>query len=123
MLALVCFLGICAWAYSRHAKAGFDEAARRLMTERPGDVATLASHVDYARAVPTPDHFYPLLYLAGLAAAANRPAEILVEGYAYGSLSMTAYTLDARAPRIATNDEPAAPMPDPSTMPPDQTNI
>lgn len=28
VLGLVCFLGICAWAYSRHAKAGFDEAAR-----------------------------------------------------------------------------------------------
>lgn len=28
VLGLVCFLGICAWAYSKHAKAGFDEAAR-----------------------------------------------------------------------------------------------
>ncbi|HAF55854.1 MAG TPA: CcoQ/FixQ family Cbb3-type cytochrome c oxidase assembly chaperone [Thauera sp.] len=28
VLGLVCFLAICAWAYSRHAKAGFDEAAR-----------------------------------------------------------------------------------------------
>jgi cytochrome c oxidase cbb3-type subunit 4 len=28
VLGLLCFLGICAWAYSKHAKAGFDEAAR-----------------------------------------------------------------------------------------------
>ncbi|MCK2127448.1 cbb3-type cytochrome c oxidase subunit 3 [Thauera aromatica] len=28
VVALLCFLGICAWAYSRQAKAGFDEAAR-----------------------------------------------------------------------------------------------
>jgi len=28
VLGFVCFLGICAWAYSRHAQAGFDEAAR-----------------------------------------------------------------------------------------------
>jgi cytochrome c oxidase cbb3-type subunit 4 len=33
VLALVCFLGICAWAYSRHAKAGFDEAARRALSD------------------------------------------------------------------------------------------
>ncbi|CAM5374421.1 CcoQ/FixQ family Cbb3-type cytochrome c oxidase assembly chaperone [Thauera mechernichensis] len=28
VLGFLCFLGICAWAYSKHAKAGFDEAAR-----------------------------------------------------------------------------------------------
>ena len=28
VLGLVCFLAICAWAYSKHATAGFDEAAR-----------------------------------------------------------------------------------------------
>ena len=28
VLGLLCFLGICAWAYSKQAKAGFDEAAR-----------------------------------------------------------------------------------------------
>ena len=27
VLGLLCFLGICAWAYSRHAKSGFEEAA------------------------------------------------------------------------------------------------
>lgn len=27
-LALLCFLGICAWAYSKQARAGFEEAAR-----------------------------------------------------------------------------------------------
>ena len=27
VLGLLCFLGICAWAYSRKAKAGFEEAA------------------------------------------------------------------------------------------------
>lgn len=28
VLGFLCFLGICAWAYSSHAKAGFEEAAR-----------------------------------------------------------------------------------------------
>ncbi len=73
----------------------FDEAAREVMTTRPGDVLELVRHPDFSRAAPTPDHFLPLLYLAGLAAAANRPATVLADGYAYGSLSMTCFGLDA----------------------------
>ena len=46
--------------------------------------------------MPTPDHFIPLLYVAGLASAASRPLEPLVEGLTYGSISMAAYGLDAR---------------------------
>jgi cytochrome c oxidase cbb3-type subunit IV len=33
LLGLVCFIGICVWAYSKHAKAGFDEAAQLPFTE------------------------------------------------------------------------------------------
>ncbi|ATE60721.1 cbb3-type cytochrome oxidase subunit 3 [Thauera sinica] len=33
VLGLLSFLGICAWAYSRHAKDGFDEAARLPLNE------------------------------------------------------------------------------------------
>jgi 4,5-DOPA dioxygenase extradiol len=73
----------------------FDDAARAVMLDRPGEAPALREHADFARAAPTPDHFIPLLYLAGLAAAAG-PAHkprVLVDGYAMGSLSMTAYTL------------------------------
>ncbi|MEO6226789.1 MAG: 4,5-DOPA dioxygenase extradiol [Thermomonas sp.] len=81
----------------------FDDDARRLMTERPHDVPSLASHPDFRRAVPTDEHFLPLLYLAGLASAASKPAQVLVDGYAYGSLSMTSYTLCVDCPD-ATGD-------------------
>lgn len=85
----------------------FDDAARVLLTERPAEVAKLREHPDYALAVPTPDHFLPLTYLAGLAAAADRPAEVLVDGYALGSLSMTGYTLGLDGPVVVGEDPPA----------------
>ena len=99
----------------------FDEAARAVLTENPSDVLRLVEHPDYSRAVPTPDHFIPLVYLAGLASAEKRPAGILVDGYSFGSLSMTSYTLDAECP-TAIPDGPAAPLPDPSVVPPEYTN-
>ena len=69
----------------------FDESARDLVTRSPGDVLELVDHPDYALAVPTPDHFVPLVYFAGIAAASTARPEVPVEGYAYGSLSMTCY--------------------------------
>ncbi|MBW7859506.1 MAG: cbb3-type cytochrome c oxidase subunit 3 [Rhodocyclaceae bacterium] len=33
VLGFLCFLGICLWAYSRHAKSGFEEAARLPFTD------------------------------------------------------------------------------------------
>jgi 4,5-DOPA dioxygenase extradiol len=65
------------------------------MTEHPGDIAQLRAHPAYALAVPTPDHFLPLTYLAGLAAAAGDGCEVLVEGPQMGSLTMTSYVLPA----------------------------
>jgi 4,5-DOPA dioxygenase extradiol len=102
----------------------FDEEARSVVTGAPGEVVGLQSHRDYSAAVPTPDHFIPALYLAGLAAAAGRPARIMVEGYAYGSLSMTSYTLDAAGPEdVVAGAQDAAPIPDPDLVPTDGTNI
>lgn len=69
----------------------FDDAAADVLQDKPTEVLTLDGHPDFSKAVPTPDHFLPLLYLAGL--ADTQPLDPLVKGYAAGSLSMTAYTL------------------------------
>src|SRR5690606_6195792 len=66
----------------------FDDDARALLLEKPSELPRLVEHPDYERSVPTTEHFIPLLYLAGLSSAAQRPAEILVDGYSMGSLSM-----------------------------------
>jgi 4,5-DOPA dioxygenase extradiol len=69
----------------------FDEAVADVMTTDPSDAARLGEHPDFAVAHPTPDHFIPLLYVAGLAAAAGESASVLVDGFAYGSLSMASF--------------------------------
>jgi 4,5-DOPA dioxygenase extradiol len=73
----------------------FDEAARATVVDQPGDVLRLREHPDFPLAAPTPDHFVPLLYLAALAAEDGTAPEVLVDGYAYGGLSMTSYVLPA----------------------------
>ncbi|NEK60496.1 4,5-DOPA dioxygenase extradiol [Geodermatophilus sabuli] len=98
----------------------FDERARELMLEDPAEVARLDGHPDFDLAVPTPDHFLPLLYVAGMAGATGTAAEVLVDGYAYGSLSMTAYTV-GMTPPPAEGTGVAAPLPD--EPPPDGANI
>ncbi len=99
----------------------FDTDARQLMAERPHEIVTLASHPDYRLAVPTDEHFLPLLYLAGLSAAAGRPADVLVDGYSYGSLSMTAFTLDADCPERVGDAGGAAPLD--TSVAPENANV
>jgi 4,5-DOPA dioxygenase extradiol len=101
----------------------FDDDARERMLDDPAAVAGLDAHRDFGTAVPTPDHFLPLLYLAGLAdagRAAGGSTDVLVDGYAYGSLSMTAYSVGMEAPAPEGSGFAAA-LPD--GPPPDGANI
>lgn len=71
----------------------FDDAVADLMEHAPADILRAVEHPAYALAVPTPDHFIPLLHIAGIAAAESRTAKAMMRSYAMGSLSMTGYTV------------------------------
>ena len=72
----------------------FDNATRSVMTSEPAQLGSVLELPEAQPAVPTPDHFLPLAYIAGIADAAGTPARTLIDGYAYGSLSMTSYIVD-----------------------------
>ncbi len=89
--------------------ARFDNDAADLLTTDPSGILRLREHRDYAAAVPTPDHFIPMLYFAGLSSAQDSGADVLVDGYAYGSLSMTSYTLfDPRREPLSPHETPGS---------------
>ena len=97
----------------------FDDAVVEQLASAPGDVLRVTEHRDYSLAVPTPDHFIPLLYIAGLADSEDAPVKALIRGYAMGSISMTCYGL-------GTNlgcQESAGAATLPEGVPPEQTNM
>jgi 4,5-DOPA dioxygenase extradiol len=97
----------------------FDDAVAEQMVRDPAAILDVAQHPDYDLAVPTPDHFIPLLYLAGMAAA-GEGAEPLLRGHALGSISMTCYGVGAGC-EVEVDGEAAAGLP--RGVPPDQTNL
>ena len=95
----------------------FDDAACEVLASDPANVLSLTRHRDYELAVPTPDHFIPLLYIAGLASR-EEPATPLLRGHSLGSISMSAYAVGASF--AAQDGDPAAALP--GGVPADQTN-
>ena len=71
----------------------FNQATTKLMCSSPGSIALLRRHPDYEMAVPTEDHFLPLVTFAGLAEALGRDVAVLGGGCTMGSLSMTSYVV------------------------------
>ncbi|HEY5290558.1 MAG TPA: 4,5-DOPA dioxygenase extradiol [Caulobacteraceae bacterium] len=96
----------------------FDDAVVTKLARDPGGIVAMTEHPDYAMAAPTPDHFIPLLYLAGVAREEGA-LDALIRGYALGSLSMTCYGVGAEA-QPDQNEHGAAKLP--PGVPADQTN-
>jgi 4,5-DOPA dioxygenase extradiol len=97
----------------------FDDAVVTQLAKDPSDILRVVTQPDFDLAVPTPDHFIPLLYLAGMAAASNERPQTLIRGYAMGSLSMTCYGIGAA---LGCREESGA-AELPTDVPPDQSNI
>ena len=97
----------------------FDEAVRVQMTNDPSGILKLCEHPDFAQAVPTPDHYLPLLYTAGMAAAEGQ-SQSFIEGYSLGSLSMTSYNV---GPELDLPDFVDVAANIPANLPGDQTNM
>ena len=71
----------------------FDADARAVLRRDPSQLTDLVESADFSLAVPTPDHFLPLAYLAGLASSAATVPSTFAEGCVLGSLSMTSYAI------------------------------
>ena len=97
----------------------FDDAVVELMGSQPGDILKVAQHPDFDLAVPTPDHFIPLLYIAALAAEEGIAARPLVRGYSLGSISMTCYGVGVDC----SCEEASGSAELPGDVPPEQTNM
>ena len=69
----------------------FNETVRDILVDDPSRIGSANASADYSLAVPTPDHYLPMVYLAGL--AGNQPMQPLVDGYMAGSLSMDSYAV------------------------------
>lgn len=111
------------WKAPDHGEAWakrFDEAVTAQMAEDPAALERLTGHADFTRAAPTPDHFLPLAYIAGLAAAHEGGAQPIVEGYSMGSLSMTSYAVGCDDLASVRGHEAGALATD---APPEQSNI
>ena len=72
----------------------FDGDTRDVVMNDPARITELNQHDAYELAVPTPDHFLPAVYFAGLAAATGGSVSVFNEACTMGSLSMTSYRLD-----------------------------
>jgi 4,5-DOPA dioxygenase extradiol len=90
------------------------------MLSAPSDLARLIEHRDFRLAAPTPDHFFPLAYIAGLASVGGQPADVLVDGYTMGSLSMASYTIGAHVTVNPQEQDDAPMLP---KVPADETNL
>ena len=111
------------WSYGDRGfdwAESFDAHVRAVMTSTPGALADVQRHPDYALAVPTPEHFLPLAYIAGLCKTGGESAQPFAERRTLGSLSMTSYLAGMTLPSADMKGVAAQSLP--SSVPPEQTN-
>ena len=74
----------------------FDDAVKELAEgTNPGRVIEVLERPDAHLSVPTPEHFLPIAYIAGLAEASGTSLRTFVAGCEMGSLSMRSFVLAA----------------------------
>ena len=71
----------------------FDAWAREVLADDPSKLVAAPERSDFAVAHPTPDHFIPALYIAGVAVASGGDVRIVTGGCALGSISMTSFAV------------------------------
>ncbi|MEY4161754.1 MAG: hypothetical protein RI939_483, partial [Actinomycetota bacterium] len=89
-------LGMIDWSAGESGRdwaVEFDAHVRGVMTSDPASLVDVVGHPAHGLSVPTPEHFDPLFYLAGIAAQSGSPGGVLVGGCVLGSLSMTSYVV------------------------------
>jgi 4,5-DOPA dioxygenase extradiol len=101
----------------------FDDAVNTTLAEAPGDVLRLGDHADFPLAVPTPDHFIPLLHIAGLADALGTTPSVFVDGFTYGSISMACHVIGGDVPAPEDDATGAGALPPPPAIPPEEANV
>jgi|SRR5690625_2351791 len=99
----------------------FNEKAIAMATSTPGEAVALTHDADFRKVAPTPDHFLPFLYIAGVGAALGESLHMLIDGYTYGSLSMTCFMVGAPCPETGPAAQDGAM--DASSLPPADSNI
>ncbi len=73
----------------------FDKRSRDIIESNPSSVVDLVNDANFALASPTPDHFLPFVYFAGIADELKRNVVNVVEGCSFGSISMASYAVEA----------------------------
>jgi 4,5-DOPA dioxygenase extradiol len=97
----------------------FDGAVSEQLALDPANILRTLEHEDFPLAVPTPDHFIPLLYIAALGDA-MQPLQPVVRGCCFGSISMTCYGVGIEAAAAPRAGPAAAALP--RDVPADGTN-
>lgn len=69
----------------------FDTDVATIMATDPSHLSQVSEHADWTLAAPTPEHFLPLAYIAGIAIETQAKVSRFNYSRTLGSLSMTSY--------------------------------